>query len=525
MKKCPKCNGECLEESTFCGICGYKFTDNTEPEIINEENLSMENDDKQLNQTDDKTIQDSTVEKSDVNNDFTDNNVTDDGIYEVVEESTEEVNVIKEDNSDDKGNKGKGNKVIAGVAVGLIVAVLALATVLIFGKDLFSKKSQEEKLVDAYEKLLKANTIDMAYNFSFTDLEIQGMDNSDPQAALVANMIKDFSFDVNTKMDRKEHIMEGDININMQNNKLMNADFYVDKELVGINIPFIYDKTFYVTWDSLFNKIKDETDVSINWKDYLELLDKENYPSAKKIDESKYNKLASEFVKEILGDVTKESVRIGDQNISCDKYPLQLDYAKIMEFGFKIMDEMVTDEDAKAFVYEVVDKVSEKIIANEDYTYFDITEEEFKNGIEEFKSNYEDMLDELDGKSILEKMAEEEGFDINTLPDLMEAGINIKADVFVDKNNTIRKVDFIEEISDTQTNMKMGVKMECVINSINKKLKFNGIDKSEGVNPIELDQQQIEELIVEMQSTIMGKVMTNPFLSQLIGQFSGGQMY
>ncbi|MCT4688153.1 hypothetical protein [Vallitalea sp.] len=520
MKKCPKCNGECLEESTFCGICGYKFTDNAEPEIINEENLSMENDNKQLNQNDDKTIQDSTV-GTDFNNNLTDNNVMDNDIYEVIEEGTEKVNDIKEDDSNNRGNKG--NKVVAGVAVGVIVAVLALATVLIFGKNLFSKKSGEEKLVDAYEKLLKANSIDLDYNFSFTDLDIQGMDTSDPQAALVANIIKDFSFDVNTKMDKKEHIMEGVINVNMQNNKLMAADFYVDKELVGINIPFIYDRTLYVTWDSLFNKIKEKTDISIDWKDYLELLDKDNYPSAKNIDKSKYNELTSEFVKGILGNITKESVRVGDKNISCDKYPLQFDYSKMMEFVFKIMDEMVTDKDAKAFIYEVVDKVSEKIIANEDYTYFDITEEEFKNGIEEFKNNYEDMLDELDGKTILQKMAEE-GFDINTLTDLMEAGINIKADVFVDKNNTIRKVDFIEEINDTKANMKMGVKLECVINSIDKKLEFNGVDKSEGVNPIELDQQQIEELIVEMQNTIMGKVMTNPFLSQLIGQFSGGQM-
>ncbi|GMQ60378.1 hypothetical protein AN1V17_47780 [Vallitalea sediminicola] len=524
MKKCPKCNGECLEESTFCGICGYKFTDKTEPEIINEENILMENDNEQLNKTDNNPIEDNPIEKSNMGDEVVDNNVIEEGLYEVVEEGAVEENVTN-DNDSNNNNAKKGNKVIAGVAVGLIVAVLALATVLIFGKDLFSEKGAEDKLVAAYEKLIDANTIDATYKFSFTDLDIQGMDTTDPQAALAVNIVKDFSFDVNTKMDRKEHIMEGVINVNMKNNKLLAADFYIDKELMGINIPFIYDKTFYMTWDSLFNKLKEETDISINWKDYLELLDKDNYPSAKQIDRSKYNKLTSEFVKGILGDVTKESVRIGDENINCDKYPIQFDYVKMMEFTMKIMDEMVTDEDAKAFIYEVIDKVSEKIIANEDYTYFEMTEEEFKNGIEDFKNNYEEMLEELDGKSILEKLAEEGEFDINALPELKEAGINVSADLYIDKNNNIRKIDFIEEINDTETNMKMGVKFEAVINSINKKLEFKGIDKSTSVNPIELDQQQLEKLIVDMQNTIMSKIMTNPFLSQFMGQFTGGQTF
>jgi hypothetical protein len=227
MKKCPKCNGECLEESKLCGICGYEF-DKTELENISEENISMENNDNKR------------LDKNDIN----------DGIYEVVEEGTK-VDVIDDEGSN-KNNKGnKNNKVIGGVAVGIIVAVLAIATTLIFGKNLFGKKAPEERLVDAYEKLVNANTIDMNSSFSFTNLEIKGMDSVDPQVALIGNIIQDFSFDLNTKVDREEFVLEGSYGVSMKNNKLLTADFYLDKELAGINIPFIYDKAFYIPWNNM----------------------------------------------------------------------------------------------------------------------------------------------------------------------------------------------------------------------------------------------------------------------------------
>jgi hypothetical protein len=272
--------------------------------------------------------------------------------------------------------------------------------------------------------------------------------------------------------------------------------------------------------------VKKESDVSINWEDYLQLFDEDTYPLTKNLDKGKYNDIVNEFFKGIIGDVTQESVKIGDKKITCDKYTLQFDLAETMEFGFKILDEMVEDEDAKEAIYEIIDKVSEKIIENKDYTYFDRTEEEFKEEIQKFKNDYEKMLDELDGKSIMERLTKEAGFDIGEIKDITkEAGINIKAHVFIDKNDNVRKNDFIIDIHDANTDSKIGLKYETVINSINKKIDFKGIDKSNSVNPIELSEEQLQELVEDIQKTIMSKFLTNPFLGQLMGQFTGGQIF
>jgi hypothetical protein len=476
MRKCPNCQGECQEDSKVCGICGYKFEDNfSEIEIHNEESGQMNNE---------------------LNN------------------SNEEVMI---NGNTPEGNKG--NKRIKTIAITAIVALIAIASVLVFGKGSFDKRKPEEKVVDAFKKYYQANTMDVTTKVSFTEFNIPVTNGQldDQQAKLLTKVIKEISCDVNMKYDKKERILEGVMNFNVKDNQLLSADFHIDEELIGFSIPFLYEKPLFVTWESVVNKLNEEANIKFNYKSYLELLDNDKYPSLKNIDEDKYVSLFEQFVTDILGEVTKEEVKIGDDNLNLDKYSLDFDMAKTMEFYIKLLDEIVKDKEAKAFIYELIDNVSEIVIKNEDYKLMNITKEEFTTSIEEIKNQLEDMVTELDGKSILEKISEEQGVDFANLPDMEEMGIAIKYNVFIDKKDNIRKMDIIEDIDNAEIGMKMGVNGEMIINSINKKIEFKGINQDEGVNLLELNEEELNQLMLDIQNNVMSKIMLNPIFSTLFG--------
>ncbi|MCT4597921.1 MAG: hypothetical protein N4A50_08630 [Vallitalea sp.] len=432
---------------------------------------------------------------------------------EVIEK---EVNELDSNvNNNDSNNKGK--KIIGVIA---IVAILALLSFLTFGKDLLDNRSDEDKLVDAYKKLYTANTVDMTYKMKISDYELPAID--DPQVQLVTNMIKDVNFDLNVKYNKDEHIFQGELDVNLQDTSLVNAYIYGDKELIGINIPFIHDKTFYVTWDSVISKLNEEIGLEINWKDYLELLNPDTYSTIDKINTEEYMNMYTDFMKELLGTVTTETVKINDDSVSCSKYPMELDYAKTFEFGMKVLDKMATDENVKAFVYEVIDKVVEKVIANEDYVVMNLTKEEIEESVNKFKDEYEELLSDLDGKTILEKISEMDGMQHKNLSKELfdqfdKMGITVKSNIYVDNKTNIRKVNVTEEIDNSEVGIKFGIEADMIVNSINKSIEFDGVDKEKAINVLELSEEEMQQIMTEIQANVLKQVMTNPIFSQMGG--------
>ncbi|GKX29555.1 hypothetical protein SH1V18_20350 [Vallitalea longa] len=479
MKECPKCHGKCLDEAEFCGICGYEFTDSVQG-IVNEENI-MEKDEKGLNSTDDNIT----------NNTSDDDLVIDEEVYEIIEEGTNEINVIQDSNNNNK--QEKKNKKFFRLAIVLIVAVLILSGVLIFGNNIFGKKNSEDKIIEAYEKLISANTMDAKFTFSFNELQLGNNDAFNGQLALVANMLKDLSIDIDTKIDKDDKILEGVLNVNMRNNTLVSGDLYVNEEAIGLKVPFLYDKMFYVPWEGVFEKLKEENIKTINYKDYIELFEEIN-GYLLEIDNSKYKDIYKDFLKGTIKNVKKESIKIGDQKINCDRYQLEFSYIELMDFAQKFINKVFKDENNRKSVYELVDKIAEKIIENEDYTYFDMSEEEFKSKIDELKNNYEKVSDELDSR--IKEFAETQ---IDA--EIMEFNINL----YIGKNNTIRKIDLTQDIIGEVENMKMSLRLEAIINSMNRKLEFSGIDESNSVNLSNLNEQDIQQLIMDIENSVQSK--------------------
>lgn len=485
MKECPKCHGKCVDEAESCKICGYQFADSAQ-EIVGEEKDIMEKDEKQFNSADNNGVDDNS--SKDI--------VMDADVYEIVEEGTNEINVIK--NSDSK--QPKKNKKFVGLAIALVAAIIILSCVLIFGKDIFNKGSKEDKVIEAYEKIMSANTMDAKFRFSFNELELGNNQDYDGQLAIVANMLKDFNLNVETKIDKDNNILEGKLDVNMRNNTIISGDLYVDKEALGLKVPFLYDKMFYVPWQGVFDKLNEENIKTINYQDYIELFE-EVSGYLLNIDNSKYEDLYKDFLKGTIKDVKKESIKISNENVSCDRYQIEFSYIELMDFTQKFMDKMLKDEANKKNAYELIDKIATKIIENEDYTYFDMSEEEFSKLIDEMKDNFAKISEEFDDR--IKELAETK---------LDENLLKFRINLYIGKNNTIRKIDLIEDVNTNIENMKMSLRIEILINSMNKKLEFNGIDQSNSVNLIELNEQELQQLVIDITNSVQGKF---PFFEQV----------
>lgn len=466
MKECPKCHGKCQEESESCAICGYKFSDSLQ-EITNEENYKMEKEENQMN----------------IDNNNLTNNESDIDVYEVVEEGSKEVNGVENNSKQGK----KKNKV--GLAIILVVALLVLAGALIFGKNLF-KKNNEDTIIKAFQKLLKANTLDADINLSIEDIEVEFNDSYDGQLALVASMMKDFNININTKYDKKASVIEGLVKLNMRNNTLVTGNLYMDKEAVGIEVPLIYDKMFYITWDGFYETLQEDSNLPIDIKSKLST--KEILESIDKIDIDKYEGLYKGFIKEIIKETKKESIKIGNDNVDCEKYNLQFTYLEVADFSLQFMNKVLGDKNNTERANDLIDSISNYIISREQYVYFDMTEEEFENKIKEYKEDPNKLIEDLN--KVYEKM------------DRSKAEyINFDVDVYIDNDNTIRKVDALYEINGEATNTKLDIRHVTTINSINQELEFDGIDKTNTLNLLELDLYEMQQLIMDITNNVQDK--------------------
>ncbi|QUI23157.1 zinc ribbon domain-containing protein [Vallitalea pronyensis] len=501
MKKCPKCNANCLDDQKICDSCGFDFMEETtQPEIMNEEPAGFQNEEVK----DEAPISDEAQT---------------DHVYEVTEDTMTDDDTSLQGEHGGEGNNKKGNKLVVGLVITGIVALLALASVLAFGKQLFKSGEPEDIIVEAYNQYYAAPTKDISMEISITEFMMDAQ--IDPMASALADQIlKDFVLKIDMRSDMTSKTFEGALVIDVQENELLRADYYLDNQELGLHVPFIHEKGFYVTMDDIKGQIPDDAD-NMAFLTNLDLFDLSTYESFKDLDENIMNKPVKAFIKENLKTVSKEAIKIGDTSVKCTKYPISFTGSEAMELGIEVIENFLKDEKSRALLLEVIDGFAEGIANENAYDEFDMTEEEFKAGMDKVKEMINDFGKE--GMTLedifAQANADMEYAQMKMAMELMLTRLNIDMDIYLDKNNKIRKMDVMQGFDMREMGVDLELKVSTVINSFDKKIDFKGIDKENSINPLKMSEEELLELEMQIEETIQKNALENPYLQGLMGGF------
>lgn len=501
MKTCPKCNTNCLDDQKICDSCGFELIkETTEPEVVNEESISFQNEE----------VKDETPVSKESQTDH---------VYEVTEDTIADDDASIEGNNVVESSNKKGNKLVVGLVITAIVALLALASVLAFGKQLFKSGEPEDILVEAYKQYSSASTKDISMEMSVTKFMMDAQ--IDPMASALADQIlKDFVIKMDMRSDIDAKKFEGSLAIDVQENELLSADFYADSNDIGLNVPFIHEKAFYVSMDDIMAQMPDDMNKGV-FTAYMDLFDLSTYESLKDLNDKVMNEPVKAFIKENLKTVTKEAVKIGDTSVKCTKYPISFTGSEGMKLSLEILENFLKDDKSREFLLEVVDGFSEAIITENAYADLEVTEEEFKAGVEKARKAINDFSKE---GMTLEDIFKEANADMDFAQTKMAmefalSKLEITMDIYLDKNNKLRKVDIIEGFDMSDVGIDFEFKISTVINSFDKKLDFKGIDKDNAINPLQLSEEEMLELQMQIEATVQKNILANPYLQGLMGGF------
>ncbi len=481
MKKCPKCHGECMDDAKSCPLCGYEFTDQ-ENKIQTEESLKADSSD--------------TVETN---------------IESNIEETQEPVLDSGSSAEDVTAKPSNRNKfIVFGAALLGLIVIIVICLNSVLGKT--KKMSPEDTVIEAYKEMSKAKTYHAVSEVEFETFDMLTQDVYTDNIA--EKVIQDLSFKVEYQYHKENLQLQADIDILLRDTSLTTIQLYLDKELVTIQIPLLHDKPFLITWDGVFNKIKEETGEDINYKSYLTLFDLENYDTYNAIEFTNYENIFKTFLTEKIEDIGKATVELGDKSSKLSRYTLTYDYEDSITLIADIADEILKDEKVKAFIFEVIDKASSLVIENEDYPEY-LTEEEFTASIQELKDEYDSYIESLGDNSILSEIFGYEGADLNEIFDQMN--VVIQQDMYVDKNSHLKKVELTQTIEQLIDGMVMSMTVKAdTIYDLDSKLDFIEVDRDNVVDILNMSEQELEDLLYEIQGNVTSQVITNPIFSQFM---------
>ncbi|MFP4698083.1 MAG: hypothetical protein ACLFMO_05185 [Eubacteriales bacterium] len=426
-----------------------------------------------------------------------------------------------------KNGKNKSNMRNKGLITVIIAAVLVLVVTagVVFGKGLFGSKNPEKKVVDGYmNSFVEAEQAEYITTLSFDEFDFSSLISEEEGAIL--NILKDLKLVGITKMDRIKDQYELDLSLNLSNSDLFTMTIYFDTEGLAITAEDFYDKQLYFTWQELSGLIKEETGMELSITEYINYLaDVDESDAYKALDYDKYKDVVEDFIKdkvEVKNNMTVEvyGEEIKGEQILLDITPETSNQLLVELVKVGLQDELIFD-----FTKQIVHDFIDIIIETEDFKSLGINPVELevvKTLIEENIAESPQLVNDDMLNDLLEEMYE-------LLYDLLcgESEItevpNIENNYnFYFKRNDLKVFETITSISTlipkVDETISMNISSKTLIKSINKKIEFTKIDKNNGVNIIELNENDIEDIIekIKMQSPLF---MINKDLSELFNQF------
>lgn len=301
------------------------------------------------------------------------------------------------------------------IAILVVVGVLAAGTLgFTVVKDILIKRDPVNHLLYSMKKS-NADAVDASYSGKIgvekdmlTESFTYFVDEPEAMAEFVSSLISEvtFSGDIVMKADlkKKEMFLLETVNINYSDEPLLQMGMSLDGEQMAISSETLYDKSFVMSKQDLFDMIKEKNDIDLNEVDfdkYIDVLDMAKDPLFKKF--LKESKAYEDIIRDALKDLENEgdtTVLLKDgKEVKCDVLSLEISMDDMYDIYLDVAEEARDDQHLKALVEAKVLEMLNLFLESEDYALLGVAEEDVNQMIQdiesEFDTYWEDAMDEF----------------------------------------------------------------------------------------------------------------------------------
>ena len=508
--RCPSCGAGNSEKDKFCAFCGHNLSEAIIPEPT----------------------------------DKTDAELTPEGVSysdePVISTSKAEV-----------APKKKGNKAPLIILVVLIISGLLAGGAYAFAKLMPKSLTPEELLTEAYFTMMETESGEIETTVSFEEIEID-MDDSDVE--MIINILEDLEVTSKMRFDINTRQIEGEVELEMMGAGFLSMAYYLDTEVMMIDIPFIYDQPFYITLEDLVNMLQGpmvdnmlygsyglsaspmmiEEDRMLDYKEIenaidiiIGVFDKNQYSTYDNIDQTIYKALMTSYYTEVI---TK--IDVDEDGI---EYFMPYNEKEAKYLVDDTLELLLDDPDFIIFVEEVINVFYDKVVAEENILLYALLTDEDPTSIDAWEGALFQAELEIMRQEILEDLEEElKDLEGEIFANLYAPAYMYQYDLGVGDLNQYANIDVVmtldednrfeaqTTIIDVDLTEAIGEKASLIIAVANnyegmgQEVDFDGVDYDASIDIGDLDEDGLMSLFMEIQNNVYENMMDNPMLNEFL---------
>ncbi len=381
----------------------------------------------------------------------------------------------------------KSKRKMLRVGIIAIITIALLGTVAFGAKDFLIRKfvlnDPVKRIAYGYKKLIDAKTFNSTTRLSLEFTEYP----DDPESKMMVNLINDFSFHVNTKLNNNSNRFLQVIDLRLDDDSLMDANTYGDKETLALSIPSLLDEWIYVEIDELENMLEKmhviDDSIDFSYEDYEKIFELKDVKNRKEIRNDYIEFISKELGKYVEEEGKKVDVVITDgdkeSKIKCEEIVVEMSFRDLIDFIEELLSEIEDDDRIKDLVTQKVQQFFNIAVENGDIDEMNIDEDEIEDIMDEFDDFYDELIEEM-------------LYDVDMIKEEMKynnTDFELTWSFRFDSANNIRGVNYICEVESSYYDYYEGYKDidfnlqgELVVNSINKGLNIEKPNLRHGYN-------------------------------------------
>ncbi len=279
---------------------------------------------------------------------------------------------------------------ISATVYALFFDLSAKETYFLAEKKTMEQTSEDFNQMFAVNKDLASKTLeepsDSSLNLSLQS--IQGLEAIDPNIAMFSSFLNQVQLNVNTQLDPEKNEGLFELKAGMGGTELVKAAAYQSDEVVGVNVPLLYDQYVYMN-NNDFGKVMSEMDPTYNGPEKLDNFVKLQLESMQ--NQEKLKEHAEEYGKFVFDSIKDENVTMEDGvEFEGEKYrqlTLKLSEKETKEL-LKALLQKIRNDDELLDLYIGQDMMTSYMNSNMD----DVdVKKEFKTMLEEAENALDDV--------------------------------------------------------------------------------------------------------------------------------------
>jgi len=414
------------------------------------------------------------------------------------------------------------------IIIVVVIAIVAVGGYFLTQNQPFQEADAFDMMKNYYKESINITSMDQDSKLSVS------IDSDDPNIASFQEILNEVEFEMNIKETLEPLAVQMDMGVMYQGEESLNLNMFIDEEKMIYDLPFIYNKAFYMTYEDYneFMQSQGLADQSLNMSEIMdkamefqkEFYSLEGVETVENLDFEKYENIMRENLDGILikGDKVDLILNKNEEDtIECQELLLTFNDKQALDFLIPLFKEAKDDEAMKNLIIakaEIYVDFMKSFYSDDFYETAGIENPyaEIDEAITEIESNYSQGLE--DAIVELEKIKAEEHQYFTTINK-----------IGIDKNGMMRywNMDltlYPEKIPEDQYGVdiaKITFNMETVVNSVNEDVQFRDYSKiaeeGENLSPIinNFESQESQALMMQIYGKLMQEVGSNPLFQRI----------